>query len=73
VQLQTISIEVELIGVKGHTVLGLASGAMAQLAVEGLPPAELVLDLAAVAVGLVLDVKVLAVLVDAVRGTLFPL
>jgi hypothetical protein len=73
VQLQTISIEVELIGVKGHTVLGLARGAMAQLAVEGLPPAELVLDLAAVAVGLVLDVKVLAVLVDAVRGTLFPL
>jgi hypothetical protein len=45
---------------------------MAQLAVERLPPAKLVLDLSAVAVGLILDVKVLAVLVNAVRGTLLP-
>jgi hypothetical protein len=55
------------------TMLGLAGGAMAQLAVERLLPAELVLDLAAVAVGLVLDIKVLVLVVDAVGWALLPL
>jgi hypothetical protein len=55
------------------TVLRLARGAMAQLAVERLAAAELVLDLSAVAVGLVLGVKVLLLVVDAVRRALFPL
>jgi hypothetical protein len=54
-------------------VLRLARGAMAQLAVERLAAAELVLDLSAVAVGLVLGVKVLLLVVDAVRRALFPL
>lgn len=55
-----------------QTMLGLASGAMAQLAVERLSPAQLVLDLAAMAVGLVFDVEVLALVVDAVGWALLP-
>lgn len=59
--------------VRGHTVLSLAGGAMAQLAVEGNVSAELVLDLSAVAAGLMLDVELVVVLVDAVRRALLPL
>jgi len=51
----------------------LTGGAVAQLAVEGNVPAELVLDLSAVATGLVLDVELAVVLVDAVRRALLPL
>ena len=54
------------------TVLCLACRAMAQLAVERLSSAQLVLDLSAVAVGFVLDVKVLTLVVNAVRRTLLP-
>jgi hypothetical protein len=54
-------------------VLGLAGCAMAELAVERLPPTELILHFSAMAVGFVLDVKVLHVLVDAVRRALLPL
>jgi hypothetical protein len=54
-------------------VLRLARGAMAQLAVQRLPPTQLVLDLAAVAVGLILDVEVRAIVVDLVRGARLPL
>lgn len=45
---------------------------MAELAVERLSSAKLVLYLSAMAVGLVLDVKVLHVLVNTVRRTLLP-
>ena len=57
----------------GCTVLRLTRGAVAELAIERLGPAELVLHLAAVAVGLVLCVKVLVLLVHAVRRAGFPL
>ena len=53
--------------------LRLARCAMAQLAVQRLSSAQLVLDLSAVAVGLVLDVKVVVLLVDAVWRALLPL
>jgi len=53
--------------------LRLARGAMAQFAVQRLPPTELELHFAAVAVGFVFDVEVLVLLVHAVRGTLLPL
>lgn len=52
--------------------LGLASGAMAQLGVEGLFSTQLVLDLAAVAAGLVSGLELLVGVVDAVRCTLLP-
>lgn len=55
-----------------HTVLSLASGAVAQLGVERLLSAQLVLDLAAVAAGLVSGLEVLIGLVDLVRCTLLP-
>lgn len=55
------------------TVLGLTGGAMAQLAVQRLPSAELVLDFSAMAVGLILDIEVVGLLVDTVRCALFPL
>jgi hypothetical protein len=53
--------------------LCLAGGAMAELAVKGLAAAELVLDLAAVAVGRVLGLKVIGLLVDGIGGALLPL
>jgi hypothetical protein len=46
---------------------------MAQLAVQRLPSAELILDLSAMAIGLVLDVKVLHVIMNAIRRALLPL
>lgn len=52
--------------------LGLASGAMAQLGVKRLLSAQLVLDLAAVAAGLVSSLEVLVGLVDLVGSTLLP-
>lgn len=56
-----------------RTMLCLACCAVAELAVEGLAAAQLVLDFAAVAVGRVLDVEVIARLVHAVGRALFPL
>jgi hypothetical protein len=53
--------------------LRLARGAMAQFTVQRLPPTQLELHIAAVAVGFVLDVEVVVLLVDAVRGALLPL
>lgn len=54
--------------------LCLAGCAVAELAVERLAAAQFVLNLAAVAVGCVLDVKVVDLLVvHAVRRTLLPL
>ena len=53
--------------------LRLASGAMAELAVQRLPPVQLVLDLAAMAVGLVLYVEIVLLVVHAVRRALLPL
>ena len=53
--------------------LCLAGGAVAELAVEGLAAAQLVLDLAAVAVGRVLGLEVVGLLVDGVGGALLPL
>ena len=67
-EVQCISIDVET-----HTVLGLASGAMAQLGVERLLSAQLVLDLAAVTACLVSGLEVLVLLVDLVRCTLLPI
>jgi hypothetical protein len=52
--------------------LGLASGAVAQLAVQWLLSAELVLDLAAVAGGLVAGLKVLVGVVELVRSLGLP-
>jgi len=46
---------------------------MAQLRVKRFTPAQLILDLPTMAVGLVLDVEILVVLVDLVRRTLLPL
>jgi len=54
-------------------VLGLASSAMAQLGVKRLLSAQLVLDLATVAAGLVSSLEVLVGLVDLVRSTLLPI
>jgi hypothetical protein len=54
-------------------VLGLASGAMAQLRVKRLLSAQLVLDLAAVAAGLISGLEVLVGLVDLVGSTLLPI
>lgn len=56
----------------GRTVLGLAGGAVAQLGVERLLSAQLVLDLAAVAAGLVSSLEILIGLVDLVWSTLLP-
>ena len=53
--------------------LRLTRRAMAQFAVQWLPSVELVLDLAAMAVGLILDIKVFVLLVYAVRRPLLPL
>ena len=54
--------------------LCLAGCAVAQLAVERLAAAQLVLDLAAMAVGCVLDIEVVDLLVvHAVRRSLLPL
>ena len=53
--------------------LCLARGAMAELAVEGLAAAQLVLHLAAVAVGCVLGLKIVRLLVNGVGGALLPL
>jgi hypothetical protein len=50
-----------------HTVLSLASGAMAQLAVQRLFPAQLILDFATVASSLVASLEVLVRLVELVR------
>lgn len=50
-----------------------AAGYLAQLAIQRLFPRKLVLDLAAMAIGLVLDVELLVVLVYTVRGALLPL
>jgi len=55
-----------------HTMLSLASGAVAQLGVKRLLSAQLVLDLAAVAAGLVSSLEVLVGLVDLVGSTLLP-
>jgi hypothetical protein len=56
------------------TVLCLTCCAMAELAVERLTTAQLVLNLTAVAVGFVLDIKVINLLVvHAVRWALLPL
>lgn len=56
------------------TMLCLAGCAVAELAVERLAAAQLILDLAAVAVGCVLDIEVIELLVvHAVWGTLLPL
>jgi len=57
----------------GFTMLRLTGGAMAQLRVERLVAAELVLDLAAVARGLVDDGELVVVLVDPVRRAGLPL
>jgi uncharacterized transporter YbjL len=53
--------------------LSLAGRAVAELAVERLAAAQLVLDLAAVAVGCVLGVEVLSLVVHAVGRALLPL
>lgn len=53
--------------------LSLASGAMAQLGVKRLLSAQLVLDLAAVAAGLVSGLEALIGLVDLVGSTLLPI
>lgn len=53
--------------------LGLAGRAMAQLAVQRLFPAQLVLDPATVAVRLILDVKLVVLLVYPVWRALLPL
>lgn len=53
--------------------LCLACSTVAELAVERLAAAQLVLDLAAVAVGCVLDIEILSLVVDAVWRTLLPL
>jgi hypothetical protein len=58
---------------KVHTVLRLASCAMAQFAVQGLSPAQLILDLSAVAIGLVFDVEVLVFVMHLVGCALLPL
>lgn len=56
-----------------RTVLGLAGGAVAQLRVERLLAAQLVLDLPAMAAGLVTSLEAVVGLVDPVRGSLLPL
>jgi len=56
-----------------HTMLSLASGAVAQLGVKRLLSAQLVLDLAAVAAGLVSSLEVLVGLMDLVGSTLLPI
>ena len=53
--------------------LCLAGGTMAKLAVKRLAAAQLVLDLAAVAVGRVLCLKVVGLLVNGVGSALLPL
>jgi len=53
--------------------LCLAGRAVTELAVQWLLPTQLILDLAAVAAGLVTDGEVLIALVDTVWGTLLPL
>lgn len=53
--------------------LSLASGAVAQLGVKRFLSAQLVLDLATVAAGLVSGLEVLIGLVDLVRCTLLPI
>jgi hypothetical protein len=63
----------ELTGIRMLTMLGLASCAMAQFTVQRLPPAQLVLDLSAVAIGLVFDVEVLVLVMHFVGCALLPL
>jgi hypothetical protein len=53
--------------------LCLAGGTMAELAVKGLAAAQLVLDLAAVAVGCVLGLKVVGLLMNCIGSALLPL
>lgn len=57
---------------RGHTMLGLASGAVAQFAVQRLLSANLILDFAAVASRLVAGFEVLVGVVEAVRGLCLP-
>lgn len=56
-----------------RTMLCLTGGAVAELAVERLAAAQLVFNLAAVAVGCVLGVEVVGLLMDGVGRTLLPL
>ena len=60
-------------GTTRHTVLSLASSAVTELGVKRLLSAQLVLDLAAVAAGLVSSLEVLVGLVDLVGSTLLPI
>jgi len=53
--------------------LGLASSAVAELAIKGLYARKLVLNLATMATGLVLDIELVVGFVDPVRGALLPL
>lgn len=53
--------------------LGLASSAVAKLAVKGLYAGKLVLDLATMAIGLVLGIELVVGLVDPIRGAALPL
>jgi hypothetical protein len=57
---------------RGHTMLGLASGAVAQFAVQRLLSANLILDFATVASRLVAGFEVLIGVVEAVRGFCLP-
>lgn len=56
-----------------RTVQPLAGGAMAVLGIQGLLPAQLVLDSAAMAATLVADIEVWVVLVQLVRRAIFPI
>jgi hypothetical protein len=55
-----------------HTMLRLTRRAMAQLAIQRLLPANLILDLPAMAIGLIQRIELLVVLVDAIRRALLP-
>lgn len=54
------------------SVLRLTGGAVAQFRVQRLLPAQLIFDAATVAVGLVLDWKLVFLLVDAIGGAFLP-
>lgn len=58
---------------EGCSMLSLTGSTMAQLAVQRFAAAQLVLDLTAVAVGFVFDIKVFLLLMHTVRRTLLPL
>lgn len=73
VRLQRNELVVELRWNLLHTVLSLTGRTMTQLAVQWFSSAELILDLSAMAIGLVLDIKIFPFFVNAIGRALLPL